>query len=160
MIPLTPGQVIALIRDTALVVGVGLILWFVYRGGEDRVKASDLKGLQAEIQHQADILSDWRKEATDANTQLSKDVSAINLSAATPVQHVWVREPSCSQPAVLPATAPKAAGQPATAGPVQPGVRTDAAADRRDAIVAEFKRRWETELAECRALAAQWPTVP
>lgn len=157
---MTPGQIIALIRDIGLLVGVGLILWFVYKGGEDRVKASDLKSLQAEIQQQAKTLSDWRKEATDANDQLSKDVSAINLSAATPVQHVWVRDAPCPQPAVLPATTPKAAGEPAPPGPIQPGVRTDAAADRRDAIVAEFKRRWETELAECRALAAQWPTVP
>lgn len=154
---MTPGQYIALARDIGIVAGLALILWFVYRGGEDRVKASDLKGLQAQIQQQAKTLDQWRKESNDANDQLSKDVSAINASAAIPVQHVWVRDTACPEPAVLSGTAGKADPQLASPGTVQPGVRTDAAADRRDGIVAEFKRRWETSLAECRSLDAQWP---
>ncbi len=89
---MTPAQIIALIRDTALMAGVGLILWFVYRGGEDRIKAGDLKGLQTEIQQQAKTLATWHKESTDANDRLSKDVSAINAAHDIPVQHVWVRE--------------------------------------------------------------------
>jgi recombination DNA repair RAD52 pathway protein len=140
-----------------IVAGIAILLWLVYRGGEDRVKAADLKGLQAEISQQSKTLADWRKESNDANDQLSKDVAAINTAAAAPIQHVWVRDSSCPQPTVLPATAAKASPQPAATGPVQPGVRTDAESDRRDSIVAEFKRRWETTLAECRSLDAQWP---
>lgn len=154
---MTPGQYIALARDIGLVVGVALILLFVYRSGEDRLKASDLKGLQTEIQQQAKTVAQWRKESTDANDQLSKDVSAINAAHDIPVQHIWVRDTSCPQPAVLPAAASRATGQLAPTGAVQPGVRTDAETDRRDSIVADFKQRWETVLAECRAVDAQWP---
>ena len=155
---MTPGQYIALARDIAIVAGIALILWLVYRGGEDRVKAGDLKALQTEIQQQAETLQGWRNEATHANEQLSKDVAKINSEAATPVQHVWLREPSCPEPPVLPAASSQASREPAASGTVQPGVRTDATADRRDSIVAEFKRRWETALAECRAIDAQWPS--
>jgi hypothetical protein len=154
---MTPGQYIALVRDTVLVVGVGLILLFVYRSGEDRLKAADLKGLQAEIQQQAKTLDTWRKESTNANDQLSKDISAINAAAAIPVQHIWVREPSCPQPAVLPTTTGQTSHEPPAAGGVQPGRGTDAETDRRDAIVGDFKRKWEIILAQCRALYSQWP---
>lgn len=155
---MTPSLYLAAARDIVILAAIGLLLWWVYRSGQNAVKASDLKGLQSEIQQQAKTLSDWRKEATDANEQLSQDVSAINAAAAIPVQHVWVRDTSCPQPAVLPTPAGKANGEPAAAGPVQPGVRTDAEADRRDAIVGDFKQRWETTIAQCRALDAQWPS--
>jgi type II secretory pathway pseudopilin PulG len=154
---MTPGQYIALARDIGIVAGLALILWFVYRGGEDRVKASDLKGLQAEIQQQAKTVAQWRKESTDANDQLSKDVSAINAAHDIPVQHIWVRDTACAQPAVLSPATSKASPQPAPAGGIEPGRGDAATADRRDFAVAEFKRKWETTLAECRALDAQWP---
>lgn len=154
---MTPGQYIALARDIGLVVGVALILLFVYRSGEDRLKASDLKGLQAEIQQQAKTLTAWRKESTDANDQLSKDVSAINAAHDIPVQHVWVRDTSCPQPAVLPGTPAKASDDHPSAGGTEPGRGGAAASDRRDFAVAEFKRKYEIALAECRAVDAQWP---
>jgi len=144
-------------RDIGLVVGVAVILLLVYRSGEDRVKAGDLKSLQVQIQQQAKILADWRIEANHANEQLSKDISAINAAAAAPVMHNWMPQPACPKPAVLPATTPKA-GQPSTAaGGVQPGGGDVPDGPRRDRIVAAFKQRWETELAHCRALDAQWP---
>lgn len=156
---MTPGQYIALARDIALLVGVAIIVLLIYRGGEDRVKASDLKSLQVQIQQQAKTLTAWRQESTDANTQLSKDISAINAAAAVPVQHVWLRNPSCPQPPVLPAASTKASQPPAAAGGTQPvgGDALDGA--RRDRLVAAFKQRWETELAQCRALDAQWPQL-
>lgn len=152
---MTPAAILALLRDTALVVGVGLILWLVYRGGENSVKASDLKSLQAEIAQQAKILNQWHQESTDANDQLSRDVAAIH--AAPVVVHDWMRNDTCPKPPVLPATSAAASGQPASAGGSQQGPGDAARADRRDAIVADFKQRWETSLAECRAALAQWP---
>jgi len=153
---MTPSQIIALVRDTALVVGVGLILLFVYRSGEDRLKAADLKDLQADIQQQAKTLQTWRQESTYAQKQLSLDLAAIHTAPV--VVHDWsLREPSCAQPAMLPAAADKTGSQPTVTGPVQPGIRTDAESDRRDSIVADFKQRWELILANCRSLDAQWP---
>jgi hypothetical protein len=153
----TPGQYIALARDICLVVGISIILLLVYRSGQDRVKAGELKGLQTEIQQQAKTLTDWRNEANHANEQLSKDISAINSIAAMPVEHRWVRDTSCPKPAVLPAAA-RQTGEPTTAaGGVQPVGGDVPDGPRRDRIVAAFKQRWETEFAHCRALDAQWP---
>lgn len=152
---MTPGQYIALARDIAIVAGLAIIGWLVYRGGEDRVKAANLRDLQTEIQQQAKIIEKWRGESTDAQKQLSADVAAIH--AAPVVVHDWVRQPSCPQPAVLPPAAPQAGGQPSAAGRAQPGRGDAAAADRRDFAVATFKAKWETVLAGCRALDAQWP---
>jgi hypothetical protein len=153
---MSPTAIIALVRDTALLVGVGLILLFVYRSGEDRLKATDLKGLQAEIQQQAKTIQTWREESTDAQKQLSLDLAAIH--AAPVVVHDWsLREPSCPQSSVLPAAPSKASDQPPSAGGTQPGRGDAATADRRDFAVASFKAKWETILAGCRALDAQWP---
>lgn len=157
LLKLVPWLTVA--RDIALVAGIALILLLVYRSGQDRAKASDLKSLQAQIQQQAKTLTAWRQESTDANAQLSKDISAINAAAALPVQHVWLRNPSCAQPAVLPATAPKAREPTAAAGGAQRGGGDVLDGARRDRIVAAFKQRWETELAQCRALDAQWPQL-
>jgi hypothetical protein len=152
----TPGQIIALVRDIGLLVGVGLILIFVYRGGEDRVRSADLKGLQAEIQQQAKTIQTWRQESTDAQKQLSLDLAAIH--AAPVVVHDWsLREPSCPQSPVLPTTATQAGHEPSAAWGTQPGRGDAAEADRRDFAVSEFKRKWETVLARCRSLDAQWP---
>lgn len=144
-------------RDIGLVVGVAIILLLVYRSGEDRVKAADLKSLQAQIQQQAKTLTDWRNEANHANEQLSKDIAAINIAAATPVVHNWVPQPACTKPALLPTTAPQAGPEHPAAGGVQPVGGDVPDGPRRDNIVASFKQRWETEFAHCRALDAQWP---
>ena len=151
---MTPGQIIALIRDTAVVAGIGILVWLVYRGGEDRIKASDLKALQEQVTAQAKIQETWHQEATDANTKLNQAVAAIN--AAPVVVHDWVRH-DCANPSLLPATTGQASpSRPDTAG-VQPERGGDAEADRRDGIVAEFKARWATELATCQSFLDQWP---
>lgn len=152
---MTPGQIIALIRDTAVVTALGFLLWLVYRGGEDRIKASDLKDLQKQIQDQAKIEDAWHQEATDANIKLQNTMAAIN--AAPVVVHDWVRQPACLSESVLPAATGQAGPPRPDAAGVQPKRGGDAQADRRDGIVAEFKARWATELATCQSFLDQWP---
>lgn len=150
---MTPGQIISLIRDAVVVVAIGIILWLVYRGGEDRVKASDLKALQKQLDKQAQIADTWHKEATDANDKLTQTLATIN--AAPVVVHDWVRQPAC-RPVLSAPTGPASAPRPDPTG-VQPERGGDAEADRRDSIVAEFKARWSTELATCQSFLDQWP---
>lgn len=153
---MTPAQYLAVGRDIVILAAIGIILWLVYRGGQDHVKAADLKALQTQIEQQAKTLQTWRKESTDANDQLSKDVAAIN--AAPVVVHDWVRNDSCPKPTVLPATpAPAGRSAPSAGGP-EPGPGDAARADRRDFAVQEFKRKYETAFAECRAVLTQWPS--
>lgn len=151
---MTPGQIITLIRDIAVVAGIGILLWLVYRGGEDRVKASDLKALQRQIIAQAKIEDTWHKEATDANDKLNQTMASIN--AAPVVVHDWVRKPACSA-AVLPTPAGQAGASRADAAGVQPERGGDAESDRLDSIIAKFKVRWSTELATCQSFLDQWP---
>ena len=150
---MTPGQIIALVRDTAVVAALGILLWLVYRGGEDRVKASDLKALQNQIAAQARIVDTWHQETTDANNKLNQTLASINTAPV--VVHDWVRQPACKP--VLPAAAGEASSPRADPAGIQPERGGDAEADRRDAAVAEFKVRWTAELATCQSFLDQWP---
>lgn len=144
-------------KDLVILIALGAVLYLVYRGGEDRVRAKDLQGLQDQMKAQGRILEGWRTESKDANDKLAKDVAAINAAAANPVKHTWVCTQSGGKPTVLSGSAGQAdSGHPAGGG-VQPGPGEAIDGDRRDAIVAGFKQRWETTLAGCRAEDAQWP---
>jgi len=151
----TPGQYIAAAKDILIVLAIGIVVFLVYRAGEDRIHASDLNGLRDELKQQRTILGGWQKESNDATNKLSADVAAIR--ATPPVAHVWVHNQPIPQPAVLPSptVTPSAAGAPA--GGVQPGRGADVDGARRDAILDAFKKRWEERLAEWRAEDSQWP---
>lgn len=154
---MSPAAIFSLVKDGLIAIAIGVLIYMVYRAGEDRVHAKDIQGLQDQIKRQGDILADWRKEAFDAQEKLASDVAAIN--AAPALQHRWL----CSQPtnspkpAVLPGAAGQADSSDPTGGGVQPGRGTDADGARRDAILDAFKKRWEIVLAGCRAEDAQWP---
>lgn len=156
---MTPAQYLAVARDLVILTAIGLLLWWVYRGGENAVKAGDLKALQADIQRQATIAEGWHKEATDATDKLSQDLAAIH--AAPVVVHDWtpagLRDESCPKQPVLPSAPAPAGSRDSEPGGAQPGRGDAAAADRRDFAVAQFKRKWEGVLAECRATLDQWP---
>lgn len=153
---MTPGQIIALIRDIAIVAGIGLILWLVYRGGGNSVKAADLAALQAEVRAQGQILDHWHQESNNANATLTADLAKINAAAAIPTRPVWV----CSQPSqrksVLSPTAREAVDRDSPAGAALSGVGSDRLRDIGPQLK-EFEQRWETILAECRAEHDQWP---
>lgn len=153
-----PTAYLALARDAVIVLALAAVLYLVYRAGEDRVHAKDIQGLQDQMKRQGDVLTGWRKESIDANAKLAKDMGKINAAAATPVKHIWVcKQPAGGEPAVLPGTPSQAGGGDPTGGGVQPGHGGDADGDRRDAIVAAYKQRWEIVLAGCRAEDSQWP---
>ncbi|MGH9821675.1 MAG: hypothetical protein ACREDR_00230 [Blastocatellia bacterium] len=155
---MTLSGYIALARDFIIVAALAAVLYLVYRAGEDHIGAKDLQGLQQQIAAQSKILADWRKESTDANTQLSTDLKAINLAAAAPIRHQWVCEPGTGQTSpVLSSPARQAGYGVPSAGSVQPELGAAPQPDRRDAILAAFKQRWESVLATCRAEDSQWP---
>jgi hypothetical protein len=152
----TPAQIIALIRDTALVAGVSLILWFVYRGGEDRVKAADLKGLQDELHQMAQISDRWHQESTDANAQLAHDMAAIHAAASVQRPSVLLCDQPAASASLLPGTAAAPAPASAGGGGAVAGSRGDSVRDIRPQLEA-FKLKYESALAGCRAALASWP---
>jgi hypothetical protein len=150
-----PIAIFTYIKDGVILVVLAVLVFAVYRAGEDRVKSSDLTGLRNELKTQATQLTNWRKESSDATAKLSSDVAQIN--AAPPVVHTWVREQSCPKPSVLSPPPSEAAGNSPAAGGVQPGLGELSEGSRLDQIVAEFKRKYETKFAEWRAEDSQWP---
>lgn len=153
---MTSSMYLALARDIGIVLALAFVIWRVYTDGKNSVKASDLKALQEQVAQQARIVDQWHTEATAANDQFSKDLHSIN--SAPVVVHDWVRtQPGCAK-AVLPATAASASGSAAAGGRDQPVSGPTVDGSRRDVIVADWKRFWETRLAGCRLEHAQWPT--
>jgi hypothetical protein len=149
----TPGMYIALARDIGITLALAFLVWKIYSAGEDRVHASDLKSIQAQIVEQGKTLDRWRTEKSNANDQLSKDMATLHAPAVDKPP-VWLCDgPTSPRSEVLPAPAPKASPQlPAAGGVVQgPGRNI------RPAIEA-LKLKYETALAECRAEHAEWPT--
>ena len=152
---MTPGMYLALARDIGIALALAFLVYNIYGAGENADKAKELKALQVEIQKQAQTLASWQQESSHANAQLQKDLAAISTTPV--VVHDWVRNPSCPQPTVLPSAAPKARSEPSDVRAVQPGTGGVLTGDWRDRAVAEFKARWERELANYRTMDESWP---
>lgn len=152
-----PSQLLALVRDIGVVVGIGLLLWLVYQAGKDRVSARDLKALQDQITQQSTIVDSWHQEAQNASQKLSTDMAAINAAAAAPHRPVLLCPPARSQRPVLPAPTGETGGAHPSAGTTFEGVGPDHARDIEPELTA-FKQRWEIVLAQCRSVLDQWPS--
>jgi hypothetical protein len=152
----TPSQILAIVRDFALAAGIGVIAWLIYRGGKDHAAADAMKALQAQITVQARTLDTWHQESAHANEKLSADMAKINAAAAAPSKPVWVCPPEGRERSVLPTPTSEAGGEHPVGGAALEGSGPDHARNIGPELSA-FKQRWETVLAECRALDAQWP---
>lgn len=120
-------------------------LWFWLGSLPPKLKAETAiaKQSQVEVQQEAkQIQTNQHAEAIHDD-----DLRAINLTVTrTPI---IVRNSACPVPLPAASTNPNPAS-----GPVDPGPRGDR--DIRPQIDA-FERKYETVLADCRRLAAEWP---
>jgi hypothetical protein len=149
---MTFSAYIALARDIGIALALGFIIFKIYGAGENAVKVSDLKSLQAQIAEQASTLEGWRQESTNANAQLSQDLATLH-AAATDKPPVWLCDrPASPRSPVLPA----AAASPDSPHPAVGGAVEGPRRDIRPQLEA-LKLKYETALAECRAGFAQWP---
>ena len=152
---MTPAAIYTAVRDFLIIAAIAFVVYRVFVDGKNAVKAGDLKALQAQMSQQNEIVTQWHTQATKANEQLSQDLHAINTAPV--VVHDWVRPSDSCAKAVLP-VAPAATGNSsAAAGGDQPVGGTTAEGSRRDIILADWKRFWETRLADCRVLYDGWP---
>ncbi len=152
---MNPIAIFTYIKDGVILVVLAVLVFVVYRAGEDRVKSSDLTGLRDELKTQATQLTNWRNESSHAATQLASDVAKIN--SAPLVVHTWVRDSSCPKPTVLPPAPGEAPSGNTAAGGFQSGLGEVPSATWRDQVVNEFKKKYETQFAEWRAEDASWP---
>jgi hypothetical protein len=137
---MTPVTIYKAIRDLLIVAAIAFIACRVYTDGKNSVKAGQLTDLQHQVQEQANKLTQWHGETTDANAALAASLGRINTSPV--VVHDWVRsQPACQERSVLPPAAPSAFSNSPVGGSVLP-ISGELAGDARlrDTAVADFKR--------------------
>ncbi len=151
---MSPGAYIALARDIGIVLALAFLVCRIYGAGENAVKASDLKSLQAQVAEQAQTLQAWRQESTDANTTLSQDLATLR-APTDPMPPVWLcNAPASPRRPVL--STPAASTDSAHSAAV--GADLGSQRDIQPELEA-FRLKYETVLAECRSLYSQWPKV-
>lgn len=151
MTSMTPAQIIALIRDCAIVGALCFILWKIYGAGVDSVKLADMKAVQTQLQTQQRQIEAYAQQVNDANAQRSQDTQAITAAIAAHQQPVIVRL------APSPNTVPAVPIQASSAHPESGGIDAGRGIDLRPAIAA-FELKYEQALADCRLLDNSWPT--
>lgn len=147
---MTPGQIIALVRDVVILIALGLLIWLLISYGKDVVKVSDMRAVQKQIDTNAQTEAQWRKEQTDANQ--ARDTQIAQVGAAIASQRAPVR--LCGPTRASPLPSPTAA--PSGSNTVPGGTDSGSGVDLRPAINA-FELKYETAFASCRAALAGWP---
>ncbi len=148
---MTPGAIIALVKDVVIVVAVGAVIWLLVSYGKDIVKVQDMAAVQKQIAANAETEARWRQEREDVDKnrdeQLGKVAAAVGQQRA-PVY--IVRNPPSPSPVPNPPGQARGAACPA-AGP-DPGPRVDS----RPAINA-YELKYSTALVDCYAALDKWP---
>lgn len=147
---MNPAQIIALVRDVLVVVGIGWLIFHIYRDGEDKVRRQDMEVVQKQLTANAAQQARWAQERTDAETKRDSDLRSVRDAIASNSRPVIVRVPSGGS-AVSGHTA-GAASCPAGSG----GSDGTVGKDLRPAI-REYEEWIEREFGDCRVVLSQWP---
>ena len=148
---------LSLARDFAIVGALGFIVWKLVDFGEDRIKAQDLKAVQAQIAANAKIQSQWQAKSEAADAQRTQDLA--DLAARIDANHQPVIVRIAPHPSPVPIAAACPVSPVAASGAADHGSGVDSGpADVRPLINA-FELKYETALAGCRAALAQWPVA-
>jgi hypothetical protein len=144
------------IKDAVIVIAIVALGWYVYRSGEDRITAKNFAQQQQALAHYQATVESWQKQQASASGALQNEIAQINGGGSGPpvVQplHIELCQPTSTPAAVLP-RAPTGATNPA------PAARATDQGPQRDIgpAIEAFERKYETALAECRAVISQWP---
>lgn len=157
---MTPGEIVALIKDLVILAAVAVLAWLLITFGKDLVKVSDMKAFQKQLAASQALETQWRSNQDNANLKRDQALAQVNASIAA--QHAPVllcRQPPT--PHALPAVPAQTAGSGASPGGPDAGPGGDPGApdpvDVRPAINA-FEIKYEKPLADCQAVLDGWPT--
>jgi hypothetical protein len=153
---MTPGAIIALVKDALIILAIGAAAWLLVSYGKDIVKVADMKAVQKQIEQNAKTEETWRKAQTDANAQRDTDLAKVAASIAGQHAPVYVvRNPARACP-VSTATG-EASRPPPGAGGADAGSRNDRQPVDIRPDLNRFELKAETAIADCRAALAGWP---
>jgi hypothetical protein len=142
------GAVLALIRDAAILAGVGFTLWYVMHAEHN---ADELRNIKATLGQQQQWQGEQTRAASTANSSLN-DLNA-RLDALDKRGPVVVRIPV---PAPLGSTA-AAGSAPANACPSAPGASDGVRSIDIRPVLEGPERRIATAMIECRQALDAWP---
>lgn len=152
---MTPGAIIALVRDLVIVIALGLLIWLLISYGKDMVKVSDMKAVQKQLDANTKQVAQWSQEASNAQTQRTQDLAQVSAAIAAHSQPIVVLRDRPASPGTVSSTPASASGQSAACGSADGGSGKDTVDIRPD--ISAFERKYESALADCRAAVASWP---
>ncbi len=144
---MTPGQIIALVRDALIVGALVFLVWRIYTDGSNAVKVKDLQALQTQLTLNAKQQAQWAQQSQQAEAQRALEME--NVRGAILSQHAPVilqSAPAARGARQLSRPPTQAASPPAESGGVDLRPRINA-----------FELKYETALADCRAALSSWP---
>jgi predicted metalloprotease len=152
---MTPGEIIALVKDVAIVIAIGIVIYVLVSYGKDLVKVADMKAVQKQLTANSETQARWRQEAVDADKTRDAALAQVAGSIAQQRAPVYVLQPAArpANPGAVRANPGEAAAQACPAGGTDAGPRVD----RRPAVNA-LELKFETALAECYGALDKWPT--
>ena len=151
---MTPAAIIALVRDVVILIALGLLIWLLIAFGRDMVKVTDMKAVQKQLTDNAATIARWREDQTNANK--ARDAQVAQLGSAIVAQRAPVRLCGPTRPSSVSGPAAAPGGSSAAPGSVDTGSGSDPSPDLRPQLN-EFELKYETALADCRAVIAGWP---
>lgn len=153
---MTPGAIIALVKDALIIVAIAAAIWLLVSYGKDHVKVADMKAVQKQITQNATTEEDWRKAQTHANAQRDADLSKVAADIAGQHAPVYIMR---NAPRACPVSV--AAGEASRPPPATGGVDAGSGGDRQPVDIrpglSGFELKYETAIADCRAALASWP---
>lgn len=153
--PLTPSQILALIRDVAIVGALAFVVYRIYTDGANAVKVADMKAVQKQLDANTQTVARWSQEASDAQKQRTQDLSTIHDAIAAHSQPIVVLRDRPASAGTVPSPSATPGSQPAACGSADRGSGKDTVDIRPD--ISAFETKYEGALAECRAAIASWP---
>lgn len=147
---MTPAQILAIIKDVAIIAGLIFVVLWIRNDGKNVVKIQDLQAVQKQLAANAAQEAAWATQRQQAEVQHAQDIQAVSAAVNAHSAPIIVRVPA--NPSPLPGTSPTATG----ANPGRGGSDDGPRIDLRPAVSA-FERKYETAFADCRSALSQWP---
>lgn len=150
-----PWLSVSAIKDVVIVGMVIALGWWVYHQGENTIRVKDFAALQQQIKHQAAVQQKWQTAQANSQSVLSDEIQQIVTPHSGVVRplHIRLCQPSSEAGTKLlsgASPAPKGKHSAARATVMRPGPDIGPA-------VQAFERKYETALAQCRAVIREWP---
>jgi len=155
----SPGAIVALVKDIVIVAAIAFVFYFVRNSGEDLVKLKDVQGLKLQLQDNASREQRWREEQINADSERDASVKQLAASIAGQRAPVYVLRGGPADPRPLPGDPAAPRGAPALACGIDRGPRADRAAVDIRPQINQFELKYETAFADCRALLSKWPVA-